>query len=328
MELSELLQLSGGYWATGALHAAVRLDIFTRLAGKPMSAGELAAIIPADQRALGMLLDAVAALGLLEKDAGLFRTTGFSATWLSRSSEAYMGHIIMHHHNLVYAWSRLDEAVKTGAPVRRRLSHEADEVERENFLMGMFNLASILAPKVAAEVDLKGRGRLLDLGGGPGTYAIHFCRQNPEMTAVVFDLETTRPFAERTIAGFGLSDRIAFHAGDVNDDAPDNGYDVVWISHLLHSESPEKSAAIVSKGAAALKSGGLLMIQEFILDDKRTAPLFPALFSLNMLIGTHGGQAYSNGELVSMMTDAGLQDIKRLRIELPNGAGIIAGVAG
>jgi len=326
MNLPELLQLSGGYWSTCALHAAVRLDIFTRLVENPMSAVEMAPFIPADQRALAMLLDAVVAIGLLDKDADRFSLTGFSATWLSRSSESYMGHIIMHHHNLLEGWSRLDEAVKTGAPVRRRLSHEADDAERENFLMGMFNLASVLAPKVAAAVELKGRGRLLDLGGGPGTYAIHFCNQNPGMKAVVFDLATTRPFAEQTIARFGLSERITFLPGDVNEDDPGNGYDIVWISHLLHSESPENSAAIVSKGAKALKNGGLLLIQEFILEDSRTSPLFPALFSLNMLIGTHGGQSYSENELASIMSGAGLKDIKRLQLELPNGAGIISGV--
>ncbi len=328
MNLQELLQISGGYWATCALHAAVKLDVFTMLAGNPSAATEIARSISCDQRGLGMLLNALVSMELLEKEGDIFKATTFSDTWLSSKSGSYMGHIIMHHHNLVDGWSRLDEAVRKGTSVRRRISHEADEMERENFLMGMFNLASILAPKVAAELDLKGRTKLLDLGGGPGTYAIHFCIQNPEMTAVVFDLETTRPFAEKTIAGFGLSDRITFESGDVNEDEPGNGYDAVWISHLLHSESPERGAVIVEKAARALKKGGLLMVQEFILDNSKAGPMFPALFSLNMLIGTNGGQAYSEKELTGMMSGAGLSNITRLHIELPNGAGIISGIAG
>jgi hypothetical protein len=272
-----------------------------------------------------MLLNALAAMDLLHKEGTAFRATAFSAEHLSRRSGNYLGHIIMHHHNLVEGWGRLDEAVRDGHPVRRRSSHETDEAEREDFLMGMHNLASLLAPKVAAGIDLSGRRRLLDLAGGPGTYAIHFCMKNPELTAVIFDLATTRPFAEETVASFGLSGRIAFSAGDITSDPIGSGYDAVWISHLLHSEGPESAAAIVAKAAASLNEGGLLLIQEFVLDDTKAAPLFPALFSLNMLIGTPMGQAYSQGELREMMASAGLNDIHRLAVELPNGAGIMAG---
>lgn len=325
MNLPDLLQLSGNYWNTCTLHAGVKLDVFTPLTDTPLSARELAHSLAVDERGLDMLLHALTALELLQKDGEFFRATAFSSTYLSRQSDSYMGHIIMHHHYLVKGWSRLDEAIKTGGPVRKRLSHDAADKERESFLMGMFNLASLLAPCVAEKINLDGKRRLLDLAGGPGTYAIHFCMQNPDLSAVVYDLPTTRPFAEQTVSRFGLSDRISFVAGDVVGDELGTAYDVVWISHLLHSESPQSCADIVVKAVQALRSGGLLLIQDFILEDTRTAPLFPALFSLNMLIGTPSGQSYSETELVTMMTAAGLTDIRRLPLDLPNGAGILAG---
>lgn len=327
MNLPELLHLSGSYWNTCTLHAGVKLDIFTHLTDKPLTVAGLAQLIPADERGLSMLLHGLAALGLLEKHGDAFLNTEFSSSYLSKSSTTYMGHIIMHHHHLVEGWSHLDEAVKQGGPVRKRSSHEVSEKERESFLMGMFNLASIIAPRIAEQIDLKGRHRLLDLAGGPGTYAIHFCKQNPDLTAVIYDLPTTRPFAEQTVQRFGLSERIRFVAGDITSEALGDEYDVAWISHLLHSENPANSANIVKKATQALNPGGLLMIQEFILDDDKTAPLFPALFSLNMLVGTPSGQAYSQQELVSIMTGAGLAEIRRLSLDLPNGAGVMAGVA-
>ena len=325
MTLSELLQLSGGYWSTCALHAGVKLEVFTHLDEAVMTAPELARIINVEQRGLEMLLNALTAMELLEKKGNGFSATGFSAEHLSRKSQAYMGHIIMHHHYLMEGWSKLDEAVKYGLPVRKRSTHDTDGAERESFLMGMFNLASRLAPQIAAEIDLSGRCRLLDLAGGPGTYAIHFCKKNPGLSAVIYDLPATRPFAEQTVGRFALSGRIAFVAGDILDDPIGSGFDVAWISHLLHGEGPETCAAIVAKTAAALNHGGLLLIQEFILEDSRTAPLHSALFSLNMLIGTPSGQAYSEGELHEMMARAGLHDLKRLPVKLPNGAGIMAG---
>jgi cyclopropane fatty-acyl-phospholipid synthase-like methyltransferase len=192
--------------------------------------------------------------------------------------------------------------------------------------MGMFNLASQLAPRIAQNLDLEGKRKLLDLGGGPGTYAIHFCRQHPELTAVVYDLPTTREFAERTIASFGLSDRVTFVPGDFDLDSVPTGFDIAWLSHILHGEGPQGCATILRKGVAALEPGGILLVQEFILNDPKDGPLFPALFSMNMLLNTDSGQAYSQQELAGMMAAAGLGEVQRLPVELPNGAGIMAGI--
>ncbi len=239
---AELLQLSGGYWSACALHAGVKLDLFSH-AG---TASELAQVTACEPRGLEMLLNALTALELMEKEGDRFAATPFAAEYLSRNSPSYLGYIIMHHHHLMAGWSRLDES------------------ERESFEMGMFNLAMLNAPKVVARVDLQGKRRLLDLGGGPGTYAIHFCQANPQLTATVY--------------------------------------------------------------AAALEPGGMLMVQEFILADTMASPLFPALFSLNMLLGTPQGRSYSQRQLEEMMTAAGAKSIRRLELDLPNGAGVLVGI--
>jgi SAM-dependent methyltransferase len=323
---ADLLQLSGGYWSACALHAGVKLDVFTPLATRAQGAPELAGRLHADSRGLAMLLNALTAMGLLEKKGDTYRATPFAADFLAKTSRQYLGHIILHHHHLMASWAYLDEAVQGGGPLRERVSHGDDETVRESFEMGMFNLAMLLAPKIVPHIDLAGRRRLLDLGGGPGTYAIHFCQQNPELTAVVYDLPSTRRFAEQTIARFGLANRIAFAAGDFLAEGVSGKFDVAWLSHILHGEGPAGCAVVLEKAVAALEPGGLILVQEFILDDTRSGPLFPALFSLNMLLGTPDGQAYSEGELCAMLTGAGVGDVRRLPLELPNGAGVIAGV--
>ncbi|MBK5276340.1 MAG: methyltransferase domain-containing protein [Desulfuromonadales bacterium] len=320
----ELLQLSGDYWATCALHAGVVLDIFTPLDGTVRSVEEVSSICGSDRRATEMLLNALCALGLVEKHDG-YKTTGFSSRYLVRSSPDYLGHIIRHHHHLMGGWAMLHESVKSGNPVTESVSHEDSVQIRESFLMGMFNLASQMAPMVVGAVNLSGRQRLLDLGGGPGSYAIHFCRHNPGLTAVVYDLPTTRTFAETTIARFGLSDRIGFVAGDFLSDRLPDGFDAAWLSHVLHSSGTEECGTILGKATGALQPGGTLLVQEFILNDGKDGPLFPALFSLNMLLRTDGGQSYSESELRIMMHEAGLIDVHRLAVQLPNGAGIMAG---
>lgn len=322
---AELLQLSGGYWSACALHAAVALDVVTPLAGRALTASEAADRLGVDARGVAMLLDALAAMALVYKRGETFEATPFAAKYLAKSSPDYLGYIIMHHHYLMPGWSRLDKAVRSGGPVRESSSHGNDEGERESFLMGMFNLAMQSAPRVVPLIDLGRRRRLLDLGGGPGTWAIHFCMQNPALAAVVYDLPATRRFAEETIVRFGLAERIGFVAGDFLDNEIPRGFDVVWLSQILHAYGPDQCAVILQKAVTALEPGGVLLVQEFILNDDKNGPLFPALFSLNMLVGTSAGQAYAEGELCAMLAAAGLRDVRRLALELPNGAGIIAG---
>lgn len=323
---AELLQLSGAYWATCALHAAVKLDVFTPLADNDLSGTGLAAKLNVPLRGLEMLLDALIPLGLLTRNGANYRATAFAAEWLASSSPRNLRHIILHHQHLVEGWSRLDEAVRCGGPVRPRVSHDSEEQERESFLLGMFNLASLSAPKLASAIDFSSARRMLDLGGGPGTYAIHFCLQNPALEAVIFDLPTTRPYAEQTVARFNLVDRVGFVGGDFQLDVLPGRFDVVWLSHILHAESPGGCAQLLDKAVAALEPGGQLLVQDFILDSDRSGPLFPALFSLNMLLGTPAGKAYSETELVTLLTHAGLRQVEHLPIELPNGAGIMRGV--
>jgi SAM-dependent methyltransferase len=237
--------------------------------------------------------------------------------------------MIRHHHQLMDGWSRLAEAVRSGRPVRERRS-SADPAGREAFLMGMYNNSRLIAPMVAPAVDLSGCRRLLDLGGGPGTYAIFFCRHYPDLSATVFDLETTRPFAEKVIGEHQMADRVAFREGDFHRDplstGDDDRYDAVWISHVLHGEGPADCGRLVARAADTLAPGGRLAIHEFILDDDRQGPLFATLFSLNMLIGTEEGRSYTDGELREMMTAAGLERIERVAVDLPNGSGILVGV--
>jgi SAM-dependent methyltransferase len=320
----KLLRTSGSYWTACTLHAAVKLDLFTTIGGEVLSAERIAEKVKGDIDGVTRLLDALSALDLLQKEPDGYSNTDISATFLSKDSPRYIGHMIMHHHHLMESWTQLDRAVVTGESVRDRSSTRDDET-REDFLMGMYNSAMNIAPELSDRIDLTGRRSLLDLGGGPGTYAIHFCLKNPTLRATIYDLPTTRPFAERTVERFELSDRIEFQAGDIVNDPIEGEYDVAWLSHLLHSEGPEACQAIVKKAVAALQPGGIILIHEFILEDTMDAPLFPAVFSLNMLLGTSEGRSYSEKELRDMLGNAGVKEIRRFDFIGPTESGILMG---
>jgi predicted O-methyltransferase YrrM len=319
-----ILRLSGDYWKTCALHAGVKLDVFAIIGEGCLSANEIAGRIRSDLRGVTMLLNALTAMNfLIHQDKG-YANSAAGKSFLSKDSDHYLGYMIMHHHHLMESWSQLDKAVKTGKPLRIR-SSQSDAARRESFLMGMFNIAMKVAPTVAAAIDLSQRRHLLDLGGGPGTYAIHFCRANPQLRATVYDLPETRPFAEKTIAKFGLADRIAFAEGNfLKEDIPGT-YDAALLSHILHAEGPDDCRKLITKAVSVLQPDGLIMIHEFILDNTMDSPLHPALFALNMLLGTSAGQAYSEEQIMDMLAEARVKDVRRIPVETPNDSGIIIG---
>lgn len=320
-----VLATMGNTWQAFALQAAVKLDVCSAIGQESLSAEAVARRLKGNPRGIATLLDALSAMKLLGKDSGRYRNTAASAALLGKESPRYLGHIIMHHHHLAYSWLRLDEAVRAGRPLRSDRAARTEE-EQETFLMGMFDLALPVAPRVAELLDLSQRRHLLDLGGGPGTFAIYFCLKNPELKATVYDLPSTRTYAQKTIERFGLGDRITFQAGNYLEDPITGSYDVAWLSQVLHSAGMTECEHIISKAVAALEPGGTLLIHEFILNNAMDGPLFPALFSLNMLLLTAQGQSYTEAQLMGLLARGGVTHVRRLSFQGPNDSGIIAGV--
>jgi O-methyltransferase domain/Dimerisation domain len=322
-----LLEMSGYYWKTCTLHTGVKLDIFTIIESKAFSCDEINKTLKVDKRGLSMLLNSLSALELLVKKDEKYSNSPPALTFLSKESPQYIGFMILHHHHLMESWHKMDTAIVEGRPTRDRSSF-SDEERRESFLMGMFNIGMATAPRLSKELDLSGCKRLLDFGGGPGTFAIHFCLANPGLSASVYDLETTRPFAEKTIKKFNASDRVNFISGNFIDDEIIHTplFDVAWLSHILHGEGPEQATSIIGKAVLALKPKSKIFIHEFILNDTMDGPLFPALFSINMFLGTPEGQAYSKTQLSDMLKAHGVKNIKRLAFEGPTQSGILSGI--
>lgn len=327
---SEILKFSNVHWEPLALQAAVQLGLFTALDAmtqpeESLAVSTLAEKIDCDPRALGMLCSALIALGFLaQTDQGLL-LPDYSRRYLSSHSKHYLGFIISHHAHLLKAWGGLADSVMSGKAQPVDTGDFRDEEEREAFLMGMFNIGTHQAEIVAAKLPLGGRERLLDVGGGPGTYATYFCLANAHLQATIFDRPTTKPFATKVVNQYDLSERIDFVSGDFINDPLPKGYDVAWLSQVLHGETPDNAAKLIKNAARSLNPQGLLVVQEFVLEDDKTGPPHSALFGLNMLVCTEGGQAYTWSEISQMMTGAGATSIKRLEVNLPEGCGILVG---
>ncbi|MDR1870594.1 MAG: methyltransferase domain-containing protein [Deltaproteobacteria bacterium] len=315
-------------WKASAIGAAIKLSLFPAIAelAPNSTATALADKIGADPRGLGMLLTALTALDLLHKDRDSYRLTEFASQCLLEKSPDYYGDILVHFSYLIPAWSQLEKSIQTGQKYQPSQQKPAQpERNIRAFLMGMHNVARLQAETVAKALDLSQAKTLLDLGGGPGTYAATFCRQYPQLSAVVFDRPTSEPIFQEVVHHYGMERRVSFQSGDFLTSPLPSGFDAVWLSQVLHGESFEKATELVQRAAATLNPRGILAIQEFVLNDERDGPLGPALFSLNMLLQTEGGSSYTVSEISQMMEKAGVLGISEVLAPLPPGNRIFWG---
>jgi len=167
-----------------------------------------------------------------------------------------------------------------------------------------------MADQLAEAIDLSQARRLLDLGGGPGTYAIAFCRRRPELHAVILDLPLAVGVAEEEIAKAGMSDRITTHTADFLTDAIPGGFDAVLISNIIHQYGVDENMLLFRRAREALNPGGRIIVKDMYVDESRTSPLFNALFAVNMLVRTPYGKTYTHDETIALLTASGFGDIQ------------------
>jgi precorrin-6B methylase 2 len=308
ISLAELFQL-GYYWETKILLTAVSLDVFSALEGRSCTAPEAASKLGADERALGLVLNALVAIGLLTKDADGFANSDVAQRYLVRNRPGYVGHLLLLHDAEWMHWGQLEQAVRTGrSPVTSHVFNTDPELGA-NVLAVLDRIGQQGGRSLAAGLQLDGVQRFLDLGGGAGTNAIACCTQCPQLQATVFDLPQTLKVTERVVKDAGLDSRIALLPGDFNRDSLGGPYDAILMSDILHYQGPETNAALVKKCAAHLKAGGRLFIKDRFLDESRTSPAWVAAFAVHILVNTERGRCYTVAEAVGWMKDAGLEAI-------------------
>jgi len=308
----QIMSMARGFQVAKMLMVAVDLGLFDFLS-EPKSAGQTAAWLKADARGTGIFLNGLAALGLVDKGGDNFKNSELASRYLLRDSENYRGAIIKHiEHTWERGWKDLKETVLLGHPPQADPEKwldarpERDEAEVRAFIWGMHAIARDLAPQVAAKLDLSAVRRLLDLGGGPATYAINFAQANPQLQATVFDLPMPIEIAKENIGKNGLTDRVGTLAGNFLQDDIGTGYDFIWVSQILHSHDEGQCRLIIAKAVAALAPGGTLAIQDFYLNADGASPTGAAMFGVHMLAVTPRGRAYTHDEVAEWMQAAGL----------------------
>ncbi|WP_197284918.1 methyltransferase [Sciscionella sediminilitoris] len=332
LSAAPLMELTGSFWAFKTLAAAVELGLFSRLAGgRAVTVGELAGDLSWDERPVDMLLAGCASLGLLEKEGEGYRNSALSEAFLVEGRPGYFGGWVRYADRREYpSWHRLLDALAENRPVtwdpetQDSLFSAEDTQMLELFWDGMDSISSSTARTLGRHYDFGKHRRLLDVGGGGGTYPIELCRMFPGLRATVFDLPHVCRIAEGKAAEAGLNLRVGTVAGDfLNDEALPDGYDVLLLSMILHDWDEETGRALLGKCRKALVPGGTIIISEQMLNPERTGPRGAALMGVNMIVETTGGRNYSETEYLTWLGEAGFTGARVLRFESAGANGVV-----
>lgn len=303
-------QLIRGFQPACILAAAADWDVFTALEHAPATADVLAARIGTDPHGTAVLLDALAALGLLAKQGDAFTTPLDVAELLSENSPRSILPGIRHQANCLRRWAQLSRVVQTGRPAERTPSVRGEQADCESFIGAMNNFSEAVAPHVIGRLMPLRFQRLLDVGGASGTWTIAFLLAVPDATAVLFDLPEVIPLARERLTRAGLADRVTLVAGDYNCDPLPAGADLAWLSAVAHQNSRGQNRALYTRIHASLAPQGALVIRDIVMDASRTHPPAGALFAVNMLTATEAGGVFTLDEFREDLESAGFSDVR------------------
>ena len=306
-----IAEIAGGFMASRALLTAYELGVFEALSKDEKNSLEVSWAIGADPRATDRLLRALVTMKLLElRPDRKFALSAAAAEFLVPGKPGFMGGL-GHTNNLWKTWATLTEAVRQGEKVAGPQATPRDAAWVENFITAMHVFSLPFAADTIAQLDLPDARRMLDVGGGPGTYAMAFLRAGEDRTATIFDLPDVTPLSRRFVEENGLASQIDYVSGDMNkDELPSDNYDVIFISAIIHMLSPEQNLALMQKAARASAAGGSVVVQDFVMDEDRVRPPHGAMFALNMLVGTSGGDTYTESEITEWMEASGLHNVR------------------
>lgn len=322
MRPDRIIGMASAFYDSCMLFSASDLGIFARLAQTgPADARTLADALQLDPRATRLLLDGCVALELLHKEGDLYANSAESALFLVPGAPGDLSGAIRYNRDVFPAWGRLQALVQSGRPVEQPECHLGQDPERtRTFVLAMHHRALALGRAVLGELDLSGAARLLDVGGGPGTYSVLLAQAYPELRCTVLDLPEVVAVARELIGQQGCADRVATLAGDYHSCDFPAGNDALHFFGMLHQESPQSIRSLLRKAYAALNPGGLVQVMDMMTDASHTRPKFSALFAVNMALTTENGWVFADAELLQWMQEAGFVDcsVKPLPPPMPH----------
>lgn len=331
---SQIMQVGMGFLASKVLLTAVKLDLFTRLAVRPLTAREIKYEKCLHERGLYDFLDTLVALGFLQKTgnkgSAVYSNSPDTDQFLDKNKLSYVGGMLEMANSRLYGfWGFLEDALRTGRPQNEirtgnvplfEVMYKDPDMTRE-FMNAMTGVQLGNFVKFATEFDFSHYNTLCDIGGALAVLSAQVATHNPHMKCTSFDMPVVAPLALENLSKMGLASRVKIKSGDFFTD-PFPEADIITMGNILHDWGTREKKLLIRKAYEALPEGGALVVIEGIIDDERRKNTFGLLMSLNMLIETAEGYDYTAADFNEWVTEAGFRKTSIMPLTGPSSAAI------
>jgi ubiquinone/menaquinone biosynthesis C-methylase UbiE len=308
----KVMQIITGGWASSILGAAAQHGIFTALEGNPATAEEVAKKTGISSRGAQALLDGLTGLGLLTLSGGQYQNSPDASSFLVKGKSSYLGAMAEVFLQDFPTWQNLPTAAKTGLPSAQNTSEVADNPFWHALVPAIAALSFPVAQMAADRLGIAKAGAVtwLDVGGGSGVWSAVWLGANKQAIGTQLDWPNVNKIGREFVANFGVADRFQTIDGDFHTtDFGSAKYDFAIYAHIAHMEAPADNLATFRKFRKALKPGGTLVVNDFVLNDDRTGHPFAMLFASQMLVVTKNGFTYRQSDYHKWLGEAGFKSV-------------------
>jgi len=310
-----IMRVASGFMAAKLLFAANELGIFEALADSPATIDALAARTGLTRRASRISADAMVALGLLERDRDTYRNGEAAAAFLTGRTPADLRPFLRFWDKISYpAWTGVADALATGP------AQEVFDLDDELQQVVSAGIEAVLAGPARAlpeTFDFSPHRRLLDVGGGTGSWTIAVAQRYPNLEATVLELPAVVPLARERIAEADLTSRVTVEVGDVMSGDLPTGYDVFLAANLIHYWAPQDNRALLERVRRAAGADSRLLLADFWTNATHTEPLHAALMAGEFAAHVRDGDVYSVDEIRDWLPEAGWRFVEHAPLAGP-----------
>jgi ubiquinone/menaquinone biosynthesis C-methylase UbiE len=317
LDVKDLIRIMREFMESKTLFVAHQLDIFDRLADDGKTASQLADEINASEKGIRTLCNALSSLGILVKDGEKYFIPDNLRGVLLRDTENSFRNYMDLLHDFWYIWTDIEKVITDGKPIASVMELIGkDESKLKTFIEAMHERARESSRLILKVVDVSNRRRMLDIGGGSGTYSLEWTKRYPELKATILDLPHVLEITKDYVKKYGVEERVSFISGDFNElELEKINYDLVLMANLLQMYGEEENINLLRKVYDSLERLGIVIIHGYALDDKEYRPLESALFGLSILSSTPNGDVYKRSEKIKWLREAGFRSIKYFEID-------------
>lgn len=309
-QMESVRNLMNGYKFSYLLIASVRVGIFDALLKGYNTCEKIEELLKIKRERIELLLNALVALGLVEKESIYYSLTNYKDIFSRDSVHSQVGYI-NYALNMTEKWRNLEKVLLDDAKDYNYQNVDSrEENEVETFLQAMNTNAVSQAIYLVKNYNFE-NNYILDIGAGYGTHSIIIAKEFSSVRVRAFDFPMVTKILAKNIKHERLEERIQITEGDYRINLPNEDYDAIFLFAIIHQDEEEEINHLLDRIYKRLRCGGKIYLISYFLEDNKVEPLFSVMFGIEMLVRYGKGKVYTHSEMRTIFANHGFSDVIR-----------------